>query len=282
MIFRATARLATLAMLALFCGNLFAGTTGKIVGIITDKDTGEPLIGANVVVDGRPLGSTTDIDGSFLILNVPPGRYTLIAQYIGYQDKRVEGVQVNVDFTTRQNFELSSATIEFGDEIVVQASRELLTKDLTSSQTRVSTEKIENLPVEEIDDVLAVQPGITRDASGNFHIRGGRTSEIGYQLNGISISDGFDKSRGLEIENESVQELQVISGTFNAEYGNAMSGIINIVTKEGGSDFHGSLKSFVGDYLSTDDFNFYNIDAREAANYSMQGTLSGPVPGLKD
>ncbi|MEL6823776.1 MAG: TonB-dependent receptor plug domain-containing protein, partial [Calditrichota bacterium] len=139
-----------------------------------------------------------------------------------------------------------------------------------------------NLPVEEIDDVLAVQPGITRDASGNFHIRGGRTSEIGYQLNGISISDGFDKSRGLEIENESVQELQVISGTFNAEYGNAMSGIINIVTKEGGSDFHGSLKSFVGDYLSTDDFNFYNIDAREAANYSMQGTLSGPVPGLKD
>ncbi|MEL6820877.1 MAG: carboxypeptidase-like regulatory domain-containing protein [Calditrichota bacterium] len=86
MIFRATARLATLAMLALFCGNLFAGTTGKIVGIITDKDTGEPLIGANVVVDGRPLGSTTDIDGSFLILNVPPGRYTLIAQYIGYQD----------------------------------------------------------------------------------------------------------------------------------------------------------------------------------------------------
>ncbi|MGH1366028.1 MAG: TonB-dependent receptor [Calditrichia bacterium] len=282
MILRATSRLVILAMLALFCGGLYAGTTGKIVGQIVDKDTGEPLIGANVIIDGQPLGSTTDVEGSYLILNVPPGRYTLVAQYIGYQDKRVEGVQVNVDLTTRQKFEMSSATIEFGDEIVVQANRELLTKDLTSSEARVSSEKIENLPVEEIDDVLAIQSGITRDASGNFHIRGGRSSEIGYQLNGISISDGFDKSRGLEIENESVQELQVISGTFNAEYGNAMSGIINIVTKEGGSDFHGSLKSFVGDFLSSDDFSFYNIDDREAANYSMQGTLSGPLPGFKD
>ena len=270
-----------LLVLTLLVNGLFSGTTGKIAGVVKDKENGEPLIGANIILDGHPLGATTDLDGSYFILNVPPGTYDVVVQYIGYQDVRVNGVSVSIDLTTRQNFELSSATIELGDEVVVVADRDVVQKDLTSSESRVSSEKIESLPVEEIDDVLQIQSGVTRGADGSFHIRGGRSSEIAYWVNGSSITDGFDNSRGLNIENESIQELQVISGTFNAEFGNAMSGIVNVVTKEGGSDFHGSIKAYTGDYVTNDDDIFYNLDqVQPKDNYSVQASLSGPVPLL--
>ena len=110
-------------------------------------------------------------------------------------------------------------------------------KDITSSQARVTSDEIKNLPVAELNDILQLQSGVTRDAGGGFHIRGGRSSEIAYWVNGISITDAYDNSRGLDIDNSSVQELQVISGTFNAEYGQALSGIVNTVTKEGGRSF---------------------------------------------
>lgn len=258
---------------------VFAGTTGKLAGFVKDKENGEPLIGANILVDGLPLGATTDLDGSYFILNVPPGNYTLVVQYIGYQDVRVSGVQVSVDLTTRQSFELSSAAIDLGDEVVVVANRDVIQKDLTSSEARVTSEKIEQLPVEDIGDVLQLQAGVTRDAGGGFHIRGGRSSEISYWVNGISITDGFDNSQSLAIENESIQELQVISGTFNAEYGNAMSGIINVVTKEGGREYTGSFKAYTSDYYSSDDDLFYNIDdVNPGDNVTFQGALGGPVP----
>ncbi len=269
----------TFVFLLIFSGLVFSGTTGKIAGIVKDKESGEPLIGANVFLEGTSLGSTTDIDGSYFILNVPPGVYTLVVQYIGYHEVRISNVQVSIDLTTRMNIEMTSETIELGDEIVVTARRDIVQKDLTSSESRVSSEKIEQLPVNEINDVLQIQAGITRDAGGGFHIRGGRSSEIAYWVNGVSITDGFDNSRAIEIENQSVQELQVISGTFNAEYGNAMSGIINIVTKEGGDQFHANLEAYSGDYLSNDKETFFNIDDISPRDiYSFQGSIDGPIP----
>jgi outer membrane receptor for ferrienterochelin and colicin len=131
--------------------------------------------------------------------------------------------------------------------------------------------------------VLQLQAGVTRGTDGSFHIRGGRTNEISYQLNGISITDSYDNSRGIEIDNSAVQELQVISGTFNAEFGNALSGVINTVTKEGGSQFHGNVKVYSSDYLSSHDDIWLNIDDFDpVANYNIQGSLSGPVPFLGD
>ena len=106
------------------------------------------------------------------------------------------------------------------------------------------------MPVSELDDVLQLQAGVTRGADGDFHIRGGRTSEIAYWVNGVSITDAYDNSRGIQIDNSSIQEVQVISGTFNAEYGNAMSGIINTVTKEGSNNYHGSILVYAGDHAS--------------------------------
>ena len=210
----------------------FAGTTGKITGIVTDKTTGEPLPFVNIIIVGTNLGAATDIDGNYVILNISPGNYSVKAQYIGYQAVLVENVSVSIDLTTTVDFTLSESAVEL-EEVVVQGKADLLKKDVTSSQSLVSADQIEVLPVSEFNDVLQLQAGVTRDAAGDFHIRGGRSNEVAYWVNGVSITDGYDNSRGLQIDNYSVQELQVISGTFNAEFGNAMSGIVNTVTKEG-------------------------------------------------
>ncbi len=268
-----------LTLAAFLSVSLYAGTTGKLTGKVIDKETGEALPFVNIILEGTMLGAATDMDGNYVILNIPPGVYNVKAQYIGYQSVVVTGVRISVDLTTRQDFELSSSAVEL-DEIVVTGGKELVRKDVTATEARVTSEQIENLPVAELDDVIQLQAGVSRGAGGEFHIRGGRSSEIAYWVNGISITDGYDNSQGIEIDNSSVKELQVITGTFNAEYGQAMSGIINTVTKEGGQKFNGYVNVYGGDFVSNHTRIFPNIDhLNPAENYNIQGNFGGPVPG---
>ena len=261
---------------------IWAGTTGKLSGKVTDKSSKEALPFVNVIVEGTNLGAATDIDGNYVILNIPPGKYKIRVQYIGYQTQVVENVQISVDLTTIRDFELSQSAVELS-AIVIQGTTERVQKDITSSQSSVSTEQIENLPVAELEDVVRLQAGVTTDASGGFHIRGGRTTEIAYWVNGISITDPFDNSQGIRIDNSSVQELQVISGTFNAEYGNAMSGIVNTVTKEGGIKYTGNIQVYSSDNVSNFTEYFPHInDYNPFASYNLQGSVSGPVPLTND
>lgn len=271
-----------LAAVVLFSGVLYSGTTGKLTGKVTDKTTGEPLPFVNIILEGTMLGAATDMDGNYVILNIPPGKYNVKAQYIGYQSVVVKGVRISVDLTTRQDFELMASTVEL-EEVVVTGGRETVRKDVTATEARVTSEQIENLPVAELGDVLQLQAGVSRGAGGEFHIRGGRSSEIAYWVNGISITDGYDNSQGIEIDNSSVKELQVITGTFNAEYGQAMSGIVNTVTKEGGQQFTGYLNLYSGDYFSNHTRVFTNIDhINPVENYNIQGNFGGPIPGTNN
>ncbi|MCX6170120.1 MAG: TonB-dependent receptor [Ignavibacteriales bacterium] len=267
-----------LLLVIILSANLFAGTTGKLTGRVTDKKTGEGLPFVSVMLEGTSIGAQTDIDGKYLILNIPPGKYNLKFQYVGYQSKVVQNVQISIDLTTNQDATLDETAVEM-QAIVVQGNVQKIQKDITSSQTRVTSEEIKNLPVAEINDILQLQAGVTKDAAGGFHIRGGRSSEIAYWVNGISVSDSYDNSRGIELDNSSIQELQVISGTFNAEYGQAMSGIVNAVTKEGGREFKGDIKVYSGDHLSnfTDYFPGTN-KFKPVKNYNFQGSISGSVP----
>lgn len=268
-----------LLVLILISLNVFAGTTGKISGLVTDKSTGEPLIGVNIFLEGTVFGSTTDLDGTFIILNIPPGTYTLISQYLGYAEVKMSEVKISVDFTTNINIEMQSTAIEASEAVEVVAEREVIRKDLTSSQAEVTSGDIENLPSEEFEDVLQLQAGITRDESGGFHIRGGRSSEVAFWVDGVSVTDGYDGSVAVEIENSAIQSLQVISGTFNAEYGQAMSGIINIVTKEGGDKLSGQISAYTGDYISNAKEIFVNIDDVSPSQlYDFKASLDGPVP----
>ncbi len=260
---------------------LDAGETGKITGFVKDKRTGEPLLGVNIILEGTRLGASTAMDGRYTILNVRPGRYTLVASMIGYATTRVTDVRVNIDLTTTVNIELSEVVVELGEEIVVVAERPIVRKDLTSSEARVDADQIRAMPVQEVHQVLSLQAGVTVDRGGGLHLRGGRSNEIAYWVDGVSLTDVYDNSLSVSIENNAIQELQVVSGTFNAEYGQAMSGVINIVTKEGGQQFHGGLTAWSGDYLTFDDDLFPHIGSvSPVANWNLEGSLSGPVPGL--
>ena len=242
-------RLLIPVLLLLFAAGSASAQSGKIAGTVTDSATGEPLPGVNVVIEGTTQGTATGIDGAYVIIGVRPGVYDVVASFIGFSRQRLEGVQVNVDLTTTVDFPMAEGVIE-GEEIIVTAEAEAVRKDLTSSEARVTAETIDKLPVTELSQVLDVQAGVTtRDG---IHIRGGRSSEVVFMVDGVPVSDSYDGSSVIQLENDGIEELQVISGTFNAEYGNAMSGVVNVVTKEGRSDrFSGSAQAYSGGYAVT-------------------------------
>ncbi len=246
--------------------------TGKIAGRVVDGDTGETLPGVNVVIVGTTQGATTNVEGYFTILNVRPGTYAVRASFIGYTPVVVENVRVRIDQTTELDFDLSTEVLE-GEEVVVTAERPLVQRDLTGTQTSVSSEELDALPVLNFSDVINLQAGVV-----DGHFRGGRTGEVSCMVDGVPINDVYDQSYAYQVENNAIQEVQIISGTFNAEYGQAQSGVVNIVTKDGGDTFQGSISAFAGDYLTTQTDLFQRTgDVSPTDFYEVQGTFSGPV-----
>ncbi|GIV61285.1 MAG: hypothetical protein KatS3mg044_0433 [Rhodothermaceae bacterium] len=251
---------------------------GKIAGRITDAVTGEPLVGVNVLIDGTTQGTVSDMDGNYILVNVRPGAYTLVFSYIGFQTHRVEGLQVVTGQTTRYDVQLREEVIQ-GQEVVVTAERPLIQKDLTASKKTVIAEEIEALPVEGFFGVLVTQAGVNQGPGGEIHIRGGRSNEVAYLVDGLSVGNPFD-TNGLAttVAADAIQEMTVISGAFNAEYGKAMSGIVNLVTKEGGDRYTGSVSFYGGDTVTEHGDIFYTPSGYRLNVYTFEGTLSGPVP----
>lgn len=286
----------TLGILLMTCvlgAHMFAGSTGKIAGKVVDAKTKEPLLGVNIIIDGTKSGASTDIDGNYNILNIAPGVYALRASAIGFRSVTVTQIKVSVDLTTRIDFTLSDETIQLNQEVLIVAQRPIVQKDLTSSSSKVSADQIKALPVEDVAGLVSLQAGVVEG-----HFRGGRSGEVLYLIDGIPVSDSYSGGAGVSAENQSIQELEVISGTFNAEYGQAMSGIVNQVTKDGTEKFHGSISAYSGDYVSGRKNMFLNPDSAQRGNlttpqqptedynhispldiYDLQGTLSGPISG---
>ncbi|MGE5846941.1 MAG: TonB-dependent receptor, partial [Ignavibacteria bacterium] len=270
--------LLSLSIFILSASILNAGNTGKIAGKIVDENN-EPLPFANIIVIGTTLGGTSDEDGNYFIINISPGTYTLKASYVGYTSSTISGVKVSVDRTTPVDFQLNSETLNL-ESVVVVANQPLIIKDKTSSVAKISSEEIEELPVQEVADVIKLQAGVVVGDDGRIHIRGGRSNEISYMVNGISITDPYSGEVGMNVENNAVQELTVVSGTFNAEYGQAQSGIINIVTKEGGQQYTGSISTYLGSYY-TNANEYINLNSiRPSSLLDVQAQFNGPIPGL--
>ncbi len=267
-------------ILLLFAGIIYAGNTGKISGTVKDKDTGEALPFANVMVDGTSLGAASDIDGNFTILNIPPGIYSVTASVLGYQKQSYKDVRVNVDFTTRLNFTLESGSIEMEAVIVRGERNPLIRQDLTNPQVAITKETIDQLPIDQISDVIKLTAGVTVDDDGSIHIRGGFGNEISYTLNGVSLNDPYGNNRSVGLATNAVQEVSLSAGTFSAEYGNALSGVVNYVTKEGGDKYSFSLRGYAGDFVSDRTDLLDNIDAIDPLNRGrMEATFGGPIPG---
>lgn len=269
-------------LMAFVCmATVASAQSGRIQGRITESGTGETLIGATVLVQGTSQGASADIDGFYRILNVRPGTYTLEFRYVGYSTRVVENVLVRTDLTTEINIELSLEAFR-GEEVIVQANREVVIRDLTSSESRVSRDQIEKLPVQELRDIVQLQAGVTVGPGGSIHIRGGRASEVAYIVDGVRVTDDYDRSSGLRVENSAIEELQVVSGTFNAEYGQAMSGIVNIVSRSGGNQWTSTINVWGGDYGTADQRLFHGTpgriqDADPSRMYNIEGNISGPI-----
>ncbi|MDP1995199.1 MAG: carboxypeptidase-like regulatory domain-containing protein, partial [Ignavibacteria bacterium] len=263
----------SLLFLFVFSVTIFAGQTGKISGKVVDAETGEAIIGANIVIEGTFLGAAADFDGYYFINNIPPGEYRIVASAVGYQKVVIQKVHVKIDLTTKLDIKMSSQSINIDKEVVITAERPLVQKDLTSSSVTVSASDIKMMPVENISQVINLQAGVV-----DGHFRGGRSGEVAYLVDGVSVTDAFNGGFGIQLENSSIREMEVISGTFNAEYGQAMSGIVNIVTQDGSSKFSMNASAYVGNSYTTHTDVFRNLDKfASIKTKDFQLSLSGPT-----
>ena len=217
---------------------LFGGVTGKVSGKISDQSTGEPLIGANVMLVGSSLGSATDVNGMYHILNVPPGYYDLKVNMIGYGDKTVTGVRVEIDLTAVIDLDLAVEAIE-GQMITVEANQKLVKVDVASSQKSISSEKIAEMPVSSVSEVVGLSAGVS-----GLSVRGGSYNETQFMVDGLVLNDERTSEPTTGIPLSAIQDISLQTGGFGAEYRNARSGVINVVTREGSKEKYSGTFSF--------------------------------------
>ena len=247
--------------------------TGKLAGRVLDKETGDPLAGANVMILETYMGSAADVDGGYLILNIPPGKYKVRAEVIGYSAMNVLDVLITGDLTTTIDFPLASTVLE-SDEVVVLAERPLIQADQTSSRRTITSDELLNMPVTSIESAVAYTAGAVN--SGGLHFRGGRTSEVIYILDGIPIKDPWTgNSNDTNVPLLSISEANVITSGFGAEYGDAQSGIIELTSKEGRNTFSGNVRINSSNPLSGEP----TFESPYESN-TVEFALSGPI--LKD
>ncbi len=281
-------KLVALVLVLMIVPVAFAGTTGKIAGIIKDKQTGEPLPGVNVLIEGTTLGASTDIDGYYVIVNVPVGVHQMKVSYIGYKEILIYNVRVVADATTRYDFDMEQTLLEVADVIEVIAERELIAKDNTASRHVITSEVIQSQPVDNITRTVSLAAGVTENS-----FRGGRrgTGEVKYLVDGVDVSSplaytrsGSDPGQGTaamatDVPEASMEEVQVITGGMGAQY-DAKSAVINIVTRGGGSKYSGFARikqtpnlygNFDQSFLQTSGFM---TDAEAIAEARRAGTGS--------
>jgi len=270
-------------LLLFLTSSIFAATTGKIVGRVLDKDSGEPLPAANIVVKGKMLGASADVDGYFIIFNVPPGVYTLQAFYVGYASQEKTNAAVKVGLTTQIDFEMTTASFE-GETVVVVAERPMIQKDATATAAVVTSEELEVAPVESFAQIAQTKAGVNVGPDGALHFRGGRSSEVAYIVDGVTVTDAISGGITMDVSTNAIEELSLITGSFNAEYGQAMSGIVNMVTKEGGADYSGTFSVQAGDVVTRKKNSEYFLSEIEEIDpfntFETEAQLSGPI--LKD
>ena len=266
----------------------YSGTTGKISGFVKDAETGDPLPGVNIVLEKTMLGSATDLDGYFFIINIPPGRYKLKATMMGYQSQTAE-LTVLVDLTVKVNFNLKPTVMELGETVTVTAQRPLIEPEVTSKRSTITADMIENMPIRNAQDIITLQSGVIMMDDGNkiagfetrgidqVHVRGGRSGEIAYMVDGMYVEDAIYAGMGTSVNREAIQELTTIIGAFDAEYGEAQSAVVNIVTKEGGTRFN-----ITSEYNSSDIAGLFSKADAVRDAHQVIGSISGPVPFFKN
>ena len=256
--------------------------SGKIRGRVVDSTSKNPLAGANVLVlpVGSGRGTMTNEDGEFVLPNLMTGRYNVKVSYMGYASTTIQDIDVSPGGTTEILFSLTIEAIE-GQEVNVVAESMENTIDIKTvvSQVKYSGEQLNKMPVSNFTDVIANAGGVVKTEAGRsrgIHMRGGRSGEVAFYVDGILTNDPVDRSQGVQIDKEAIDVLTISKGGFSAEFGEAMSGIVTVITKSGSKqDISGNL-IFETDQLASNNSNYNN----NYGKYNMQ--FGGPFPGLKN
>lgn len=263
-----------LAILMILPICVFAQATGKIVGVVKDTKTNEPLAGTNVLIEGTVLGAAADADGSFIILNVPVGTYDVSASIISHKKLTVQEVRVLSGVTTELNFDLEQSVVA-GQEVTVIAERKLFEKSVTSSVSLKTSDELENIPVRGVANVISNMAGvITQD--GSVHIRGGRPHEVKFLVGGVSTSIPTSNNNVMTIIHDAIEEIQVFAGGYTADMGNANAGIVKTEIKGGSSDYKGSLE-FRTDGLRDPELGKKVLGTYNYGHNSAIATFGGPL-----
>ncbi len=263
--------------LSLMAGSILAQTsTGKLAGKVTDARTGDPLPGANILIMGTELGAATNARGEYFIINVVPGTYDVRVSFVGYATQTIKDVRIVAGITKELNVSLEEATAEL-KEIVVTSQRTFFEQKATNTVKVIDKEEISRVPVRGVQKIAALNAGVVMaegsggvDGNATINVKGGRGNEVLYIIDGVVQNDPYWNASFTQVSNSAIEQISFQIGGFDAKYGQAQSGIINVTTRSGGP-----LYSLFGDVVTstfTDDFgyNLYtvNIGGPFIPNYS--------------
>jgi len=212
-------------------------TNGKLSGFIKDAQTGEPLVGAIIKIEGTQLGAYTDEEGFYFILNIPPDDYNVTAIFLGYASVTKTNVRIKMGQTTRLNFDLYPEVIK-GEKVVVVAEKPYVELDLTASKQTLRGNEINSHWGITLSEALSDLPGVNI----NGGIRGGYGLNELYQIDGMEMRDIGSNTNFSTLNMTTIQEVELLTGGYNAEYGRANGAIVNIVTKSASDRIHGILQ----------------------------------------
>jgi outer membrane receptor protein involved in Fe transport len=247
-------------------------TKGSITGKIVDQKNGEALPSVNVSIKGSYYGAVSDLEGKFAIPSIGPGSYTVDASLLGYKTVEYTDVRVKAGEAVVLNVKMEETVLSIGQEVVIIGEKPLFNLEETQTSRSIKSEDIKASAVQSVQDIVSMQAGVVQ-ADNEIHIRGGRTYENAYLLDGVSVQDPLGGTGfGLQLSPGSIQEVEVITGGYNAEYGQATSGIVNITTKEGTQNYTGSL-GYKRDHFG---FNQNSLSNSNTDIYEL--SLSGPEP----
>ncbi|MDP1677894.1 MAG: TonB-dependent receptor [Bacteroidota bacterium] len=266
-------------LMILMMGSSFAqkteSSTGSIVGRVVDENTKEGLPSVNILVKGTYYGASSDFDGNFKIEHLNAGVYNIDVTLLGYKTVQYSGIKVEAGKNLELNVKMTESVLSLGQEVVIIGEKRLFDVEETSSKKIIRNEDLTVAALTDVKDVVGLQTGVVQ-SDNEIHIRGSRGYENAYLVDGVSVQDVLGGSGfGLQVSPEAIQEMEVITGGYNAEYGQATSGVIKITMKEGSDKYSGGFGYKTDRFVGSNSRHFFNTDIFET-------NFSGPVPIIND
>jgi outer membrane receptor protein involved in Fe transport len=261
----------TILFAFLFVQLIYPQAKGSLTGAVTDSKTNEPLFGVNIILKGTYYGASSNLDGHYKVDNIAPGSYTVEVSLIGYKTTQFTGMKIEAGKSKKLDIKLAESVLTLGQDVIIVGEKPMVDVEETQSKKALGREEIDMAKVENVSDLVTQQAGIIK-TDNEIHIRGGRSYESAYLLDGVSVQDplagtGF----GLELSANAIEEVEVITGGFNAEYGQATSGVVNVKTRDGGSAYSGSLSYKTDKVGPMSSSHVFNTDVAEVS-------FGGPEP----